>query len=513
MKFRNLLILAGMASAAISGSALALPTSTTPDLVVNISGASAQQKPLAQLLTSFCASGTLTEYQDAPSSGSAGKKWRSYYCQIDAANPSVLAEAPALAGQNVLFNNRAGGGSIWGVVPVARQWAVEYLNIFSGNCTSGGSGTETCTWDADRATGLQAFTAGTNGSECPFEIYSDSSQTDIYTTTSTGTIYSHNGTTAESTVCLKSDGGVSDVEPALFSAATNFPGFPDGSLTPAEIASMTVKSEYGVVFGFSVDDVTYRSLQQIQGLATYADVTDFTNTGADETVTGDIARPSLPKSAITSMLTGQLGSLQELDQAIVPPSPAGAGAMVVCRRVVGSGTQAAQNAFFMGNPCLGSASLQMVSSPSGPGLIGTQFVVNNSGSGDVEDCQNNAVNGTTFGAGVAAIGFNAISKDELSNNYKFVKVSGVDPNLANAIDGTYTHWFEQTIQWPSSTPAGDTLDALNMIANVSGDASLISLSGVGFLPSLNDWETAPNTLRGTRDGNSCKPVTLSDDTP
>lgn len=505
MKFRNLLILASVASAAFSGSAIALPTSTTPDLVVNISGASAQQKPLAQLLTSFCVGGTLTEYQDDPTSGSDGKKWRSYYCTVDGSNPSVQAQAPALGGKNVLFNNRAGGGSIWGVVPVAREWAVEYMNIFGGSCTSGGTGTETCTWDTNRATGLIPFAAGTNGSECPFTPYSAGS--DLYVSTTAGDIFAHTGTTAASTVCLKSDAGVSDVEPALFSAAANFPGFTGGALSAAEVASMTIKSEYAVIFGVSVDDVTYRSLQEIQGLATYADVTDYTN-AADATVTGDAARPSLPKSALTSLLAGQLESFQQLDQAITAPDASTVDFMTVCRRVVGSGTQAAQNAFLMGNPCLAGSQLGMVSGTSGGTFIGNQFVVNNSGSGDVEDCHADEL--ANFSQ--ASIGFNAISKNELANDYKFLKIDGIDPNLANAIDGSYRHWFEQTIQWPTASTSGDVLTTLNMIANVSGDASLISLSGVGFLPTLNDWETAANTMRGTRNGDSCRPVTLAEDT-
>ncbi len=500
-----------VAAATVSAHALALSPSTTPDLVVNISGASAQQKTLGSLLSSFCTSGSLTEYRDAPTSGSVGKKWRSYYCTLDAANASVPA---ALGGLNVLFNNRSAGGSIWGVVPVAREWAVEYLNIFSGNCTSTGS-PETCTWDTNRATGLTSFAAGTSGLECPFTPYA--AGTDLYVTTSGGDIFAHSGTTAESTVCLKSDGGVSDVEPALFSAAQNFPGFTGGPLSSAEESSLTVLSEYGVIFGVSITDVAYRNLQELQGLATYTDKDDLVG---EPTVTGDTARPSLSRTEIASLLNGSLGSFQELDQAIVG---AGGGVsngfMGVCRRVVGSGTQAAQNAFFMGNPCLAGSALTMVTEPaSGPGFVGgSQFVVNNSGSGDVIDCQNNAASGALFGGTkIDAIGFNAIEKGESGNDWKYIKIDGVAPTVANAISGDYQHWFEQTIQWPTASTTGNALAALNMVATASGDPAIMTsagLDGVAALPSIANWETTNPTMRGERGGDSCAPITLRPDTP
>jgi len=511
MKFRNITAMLGLAAAAgFSGQAMALLPTTTPEVVINISGASAQQKTLGALLSSFCVAGTLTTYKDDPTSGSDGKKWRSYYCTLDGANPSVPA---SLAGLDVLFNNRSAGGSIWGVVPVAREWAVEYLNIFSGNC-SGTSTDQTCTWDTDRATGLIAFAAGTSGLECPFSPYSAGS--DLYVSTSSGDIFAHAGTTAESTVCLRSDGGVSDVEPAMFSATANFPGFTGGPLSPAEIGTLTVKSEYGVIFGFSVTDNVYKHLQVLQGLATYADI------DTDPVITGDAARPSLPLTAIASLLSGQLKSFQELDQGIGAPAGGPSDFMAVCRRVVGSGTQAAQNAFAMRNPCLGGSGLDMLSDPDGGGagafVNGKQFVVNNSGSGDVIDCQNDAIDGTLLGGPIDAIGFNAIEKTPgASDKWQYIKVDGVDPTVTNAIAGKYTHVFEQTIQWPSASTAGAALDALNMVASASGDPAVMisaGLSGVAALPSNGfDWETDFPTLRTGRGGDSCKPMRLEVDAP
>ena len=508
MKLRKVSTLAGLvAAAAFSGQAMALSPAVTPDLVVNISGASAQQKTLGALLSSFCTAGSLTEYRDDPTSGSDGKKWRSYFCTLDGANPNVPA---SLAGLDVLFNNRSGGGSIWGVVPVARGWAVEYLNIFSGNCTSTGSGTETCTWDTDRATGLDPFAAGTNGFECPFEPYAAGGPTYV------GSINVHTGTTAESTVCLRSDGGVSDVEPALFTSSENFPGFTGGPLNSSDPA-LTVKSEYGVIFGVSITDNAYKHLQVNQGLASYADIAN------DPVVTGDAARPSLPLAAIRSLLWENeiegLGSFQELDNAIAAPAGGPSGFMAVCRRVIGSGTQAAQNAFIFNNPCTGTSALKMISDNNtidgNPGFIGTRYVQNNSGSGDVIDCQNDAISGTLLGAPIDAIGFNAIEKGEAGNSWKYVKIDGVDPTVANAIAGKYTHVFEQTIQWPTATTSGLALAALDMVAIASGDPTVMTSAGLGGVAALPangfDWETQSPVLRGGRNGDSCRAFTLDKD--
>lgn len=513
MKSRKLTLVAGLIAAlGFSGQAAALLPSTTPDLVINISGASAQKNPLGELLGSFCAAGTLTTYNPA-----SGNSWRSYYCTIDA---STNAAVPAsLDGLNVLFNNRSAGGSIWGVVPVARTWAVEYMNIFSGNCT--GTSTDQSCVVANRADGLVPFAASSSGFECPFVPYA-ADATEVYTTTSGASIFAHTGTTADDTVCLKSDGGVSDVEPALFSATENFPGFTGGPLSAAELGSITVLSEYGVIFGLSITDNAFRHLQNIQYPGTYTNVFDTVGEPTDQT---DALRPSLPKTAIRSLMTGQLQSFQALDQAIAPPTGGPAGFMAVCRRVVGSGTQAAANAQFMNNPCLGSSAKSMVSDPDGggaPQFVASQLVKNNSGSGDVETCQNNAASGAlAVEAGFSsipldAIGINAINRNNSGDDWRFVKIDGIDPTVDNAVAGLYNHVYEQTLQFPAASSSIVT-DALTMVAVASGDpdtiantpiSGVMALSGNGF-----DWETTTPTWRGGRGGDSCSDITLQPDAP
>ena len=511
MKLRKLTLAAGLLAAlGMSGQATALPITTTPDFVFNISGASAQQNPLNQLLTSFCQAGTLTSYRSATLS----TNWRSFYCTIDQSqNPTIIPAS--LDGANVLFNTRSAGGSIWGVVPVARQWGVEYMNIFT-SCPVAASGTVNCPITT-RATGLDPFAAGTGGLECPFTPFVPG--TDLYVTTTNGDLFAQDGTTAEQTVCLRSTGGVSDVEPALFSSLQNFPGFAGGPLSAAEIGSMTVLSEYGVIFGVSINDRIYRQLQEAQGLATYTDALNppALQTGPDGTDLSDTARPSLPLTAIRSLLNGSVGSFGALDASLNELTP---GIMAVCRRVVGSGTQAANNVFNLGVPCLGAAATNMVSDPDGGGpgqFIGSQYVQNNSGSSDVENCHTDAQDGaldpgTSFGLPMDSIGFNAINRTlDPDEDWRFVKIDGVDPTVANAIAGKYNHVFEQTLQYPNSnTPV--QVDAMRMVAIASGDPTTIAttpINGVMALPINGfDWQVDPQTWRGGRGGNSCSPVVL-----
>ena len=137
MKIKALSLAMGAGLAMMASQSFALLPTVTPNFTINISGASAQQKTLGALLASFCQAGTLDRYYDNGGTLNAetGALWRSYFCTLSTTNASVPT---SLRGQNVLFNNRSKGGSVWGVVPVARNQKVEFLNIgtaVGGACT------------------------------------------------------------------------------------------------------------------------------------------------------------------------------------------------------------------------------------------------------------------------------------------------------------------------------------------------------------------------------------------
>lgn len=462
MKISNIAKAVAAASFAFAGQAFALAPTVTPDLVVNISGASAQQVTLGHLLTNFCA-GDLDTYFDRPASGTAGSAYRSYFCTMNNAAPA------ALQGKRVLFNTRSRGGSVWGVVPVGKGWNVEYMNI-------GYNGGSHCAINASthnyECTYVNRTTALVNG-ECPQD----------------GADYS---VANRETLCARSDGGVSDVEPAMF-VDSNLPtGW--NALTSAELAGLTVNSEYGVIFGISVTDDVYAALQLAQGLA------------ASEV-------PSLTKSQIAGILRGDIRTWRQLDANLAGISTSSAtGYMSVCRRVNGSGTQASQNAYFFNTPCASAAGVAdaMVAA----GASGTTYrVVENSSSGNVVDCMNRSFSG---GLNTSAptlryggIGFGAIERQPgASDHWKYVKIDGVEPTVDNTISTAYDHVYEQTIQWQSSL-SGDKLAALQMVLTASGDPAVLTGAGVTGVVALqangNDWNDPADypTTRGTRGGNSC----------
>ena len=489
MKLRSISAGVGLAVAAmVSGNAMALNPSDIDgdEVVLHISGASAQQKTLGEILTAFC-DGDLHVYKDDPTTGSDGKAWRNYACTIKTETGGADDIPDSLEGKELLVYNRSKGGSVWGVVPVARAWHVEYLSIGSNCSLSSGdttSGEYLCSWDDDRSDDL-VTTA--NGLECP-QSPADIVGKDL----------------GSKTFCERSDGGVSDVEAALFRGDNLPTGWAE--LT-TELADIDTFSEYGVVFGISVTNDVRDALIAERG----ATAGGFAN---------------LKKTEIQSILSGGLKSWKELDQDLAGIGAGGLGLMGVCRRVVGSGTQAAQNAQFMGTPCLTGANSGALSMVTAADSLATYKVVENSGSGDVIDCQNDAFAGTgSFGFAMGAIGFNAIEKQpKAGDNWSYVAIDGVDPTVDNAKSGLYPHWYEQTFQYRNkavggvAAPAGDVKTAMDMIVLNSGSPTFMTaagLSGVAALPANgHDWEAAGvDVMRGSRGGNSCQPIVLEKDAP
>jgi len=551
MKINNILTtIAGIAALGISAPSMALTPATTPDVVVNISGATALQAPLAAILTTFCnvtVNPLHTYYDDFGNNNtldlaSDGTRWRSYYCTFKTTGPASATQDPSipasLSGKNVLFNNRLEGGSIWGVVPVARKWAVEYMNIFSGHCGN---------WD-----GRVSFESGNNwgcdvvdlpaigvsdvdpgplvDNECPAIAYVPG--VSVYVTpTAGGPILAHAGTTSRDTVCLRSDGGVSDVEAAQFKG-NNFPStFPGSALSSSEVASMTTASPFAVIFGVTVSDTVYEALQAQQGLVVGCHenlAVAIPGCGVNSLADADTNRPSLPKSAVQAMFsTGSLDKWSELDATILPAAAFSG----QCRRVVGSGSGAAANAWIEGDACLAPSNLAMRKTASGFGasVVGSQWVSMNEGSGDLDNCQNAMHNGTAFNGmpaiagGVSSIGYQAISRRRAgSDRWDYIRIDGVLPNLANSMSGKYDFWFETTFQYPTVGTAGTVKDALDLVtaqASVPTRIKSIPLPGVFALPSGGyDWEAGFDsanpqhthfpTGRGKRLADSCKPVQL-----
>ena len=444
------------------------------------SGASAQQNTMEALLTDFCQSGTLDTYADG------ADDFRNYFCTFKTAGVPA-----SLQGKNVVFYTRATGGSAWGVIPVGKNWNVRFMDLDA--CSyNGSSSQQTC------AITTQSTALLPNG-ECPTDS-ADYSSAD------------------QDTRCRVSDFGVSDVEPDLFVGNNLNPadGFISG-LTSAEAASLTVSANYGVVFGFSVSNNVRDSLIdagfRIEAPTSGVVAANVVNVGGTDYVA------NLSKTAIRSVMSGAITNWGQLDPSFANGANdiAFGGFMMSCRRAPGSGTQA-------------SAQIQFLDDHSGPkgGSVGMvtegdsnsdYLVYENSGSGRVEKCQNDANNATstevdTFGFNWGAWGINAINRSQSGDSWSFVAIDGTYPTLEAAQVGDYDHMFEQTTQFKTSL-SGAKGDFVRLFASeFKKEARIVSSGATGVLAlpdaSLGQFFPGNNNLvsRVTRGGNSCNSLQI-----
>ena len=331
MKMKQVSIACAAALAGLSGQAFALSPSLSASATVQlfISGSSAQQQSLGALAASVCQTGTL----DVFGSGSPtvdGKDYRGYSCTIKttAMDPTITAN---LSGKSMLVVERAKGGSIYGVIPVARtSEKIDKMVVSAAGCSTAAVGT--------------IDTAGKVNPTAPIG--------------NTYPLWQCATTVAGNTPDL----GVSDVEPQMFSAQVNI----DSASTPTwyaapynatDASKLNIAPEIQAVFGIPVSNT-------IGGVAN--------------------AVTNMTKSQIASIFTGTYTDWHQVNPAI----PVGT-TINICRRVAGSGTQAGTNAWFMANPCLNpySGSLAVLSAATNPATV-----TEGGGSGNVASCMNSKGN-------------------------------------------------------------------------------------------------------------------------
>lgn len=160
--------------------------------VVYISGASAVKKGFSSIINTLF-SGTTYWFAEGP---------KSDYLAV--AGQLAAATGTWNAGDNVIIIYRTGGGSVYGVNPVARAEAITSLNVTDASCGASGTGTSTDPYICTQDTRVP-------------------------------------------------DAGVSDVAPFLFKSPTNTEGeVAAPSLTEAELADLAATPIYGLSFGIPV---------------------------------------------------------------------------------------------------------------------------------------------------------------------------------------------------------------------------------------------------------------------
>jgi len=125
----------------------------------------------------------------------------------------------------------------------------------------------------------------------------------------------------------------------------------------------------------------------------------------------------------------------------------------VCRRTSGSGTHAITAIHFLRTGCgegPRSPSEAMTSQGAlpGPNNFGSQRVVGNVGSSDMDSCLtnvNNSSNGVTGSRW--GVGYNSLERNaSLAQAFRFVKIDGQVPTLSNFLNSNYFHIGETTFQ-------------------------------------------------------------------
>lgn len=302
------------------------------------------------------------------------------------------------------------------------------------------------------------------------------------------------------------DAGLADVEPALFTGI-NVPAG-TAAVTPAMVAALTTTSSLAVPMGIIVNPASL--------------VTDLT------------------KPQVTSVMAGVVP-----DFSLIVPT-AKPGNLVVCRRVAGSGTQAAINASFFGYPC--SSAQQVPATYASTSAVTGVTVIENSSSGALAACMAaaqlgtkvggwtiNITNGTiantgtvanptgvdathiTLAAGTPAIGLmgvdrpaatvknngiNGSSADTVvggvvtvpgvavSESYNFISIGGVAPTNENASTGLYdvvvnNSWNKRTGIVAGIAPlALDQLAFYDALVAKSGDPLILGPTKVPAMPGV-----------------------------
>jgi len=335
-------------------------------LKVYVGGATALSAAIGGLFTQNCNAATRTDYTFT-GNAAFGKI---YSCTLNPVNDFGLGAI------NVMFQKRDQGGSGIGVYPVANNTAIDFINPTT--CTGPSSGTGTCT-------ALFSRTA---------------------------------------------DGGVSDVEPAMFAAAANTPPEFVGTSIGNNATSQPINQ---TVFGLAVTAKLYAKMQADQGTA---------------------GRPSVSQAAVGQMLRSGFAYDSIAWKLLLPNTADGTqnSQVTICRRVNGSGTQTSANRFWLEYPVNSSAVMEPLGAgDSTTGSHGTAagqlFVIDNSTTADVRNCLSASDTANGF-----AIGHVSLENAETAT-WKFVKIGGQEPSRDEAKNGRYAYFFESTGQTSTLAPA------------------------------------------------------------
>ncbi len=427
---------------------------------IYLAGASAQRLFIGAYLQEQCNASSFDVYFDGTGATPAGSNYRAYACNLAKKVGNYAVGTP------ILVVKRDAGGSFEGVNPIALA-TTQTTMLVDGSCTATG-----------------------NPSPTP-------------------DILKPSFACANTTTKL-SDAGFSDVEPALFQKPANLPD-PQAPLTTTQLGNLDIKTVNQTIFGVIVNKKAYRALQEAQGLINPGDP-----------LNEDPAKtPSVTATWVAAVFSGQAEgganargwNVPMNDVASVDGDDPANKQVNVCRRTVGSGTQATSNTLFLNNPGAGAAvgylpfgqtlnAAKTASIGANVGTIqatGTKAVNLGSSTSLVETC----VGTTVENAAGFAYGVGYISRENTptptgtttDKGYRFVRLDGTGAIRDQAKIGNYPAVFNATMQWNKSTLTNaDKLAFVKAVRTNAGTAT--SLNGAD-VDTQNGVMSPPATYTGT----------------
>jgi hypothetical protein len=275
-------------------------------------------------------------------------------------------------------------------------------------------------------------------------------------------------------------GGVADVEATLL---RTIPGA--GTLSTAQISQyLSGAPGLDVVWGIDLTKNFFYALQTAEHLE---DGTVIAACNGGTSVDLPQCAPSLSKEQIASVLLAENnanGNLTFWNQ-IVGISNSADNNVYICRRDVGSGTEASFEAYFLGARC--SSSDEAMANQDG------QFTIESASTGNILRClegfDNGSVNitpyngdfltnyqpftpaGNQWAIGITSTELTSAQLTSFGDTLRMVAVDGVLPTLANVVNGYYPYFSTDQFYTvksgfngsPSGTPPGSVFAAIQAV--------------------------------------------------
>lgn len=404
---------------------------------VYIAGASAQRLFIGAWFQTNCNASTFDVFFNGTGAAPAGSSHRAYSCNLKKKVGNWVTGTP------VLLVKRDAGGSFQGVNPIATGTAQDLMAV-DGTCTATGN---------------------------------PSPATDILLPSFA----------CNNVVSRLADAGLSDVEPALFQKQVNLPS----PQTAVSTTTLDSKAFNQTIMGVAVNKKLYRALQEAQGLIPAGGVLDD----------APAKMPSLSRTFVTAALSGNLSgsSVDKRGWNLVVPVSVDAGVLSkqvnVCRRVIGSGTQASFNVEFLNAGCGAGTSTyapvgQTVGANNSTPLASPALSENGtlawnlgSGSGNVETCLGTTVEnlgGTAYAIGILSRENSPLPTGlGIDKGYRFVKLDGISPARDVAKVGTYQFAYDATMQWHKTLLTdADVKSFLTALRANGGKAAQLNIADV-----------------------------------